>query len=110
MDERTDSPERLHRRAAHLRVFADRLGREFVGAVAALGENFDERHTQRRFGLLHLCDDGLRHGLTGEAHEGGRRVVVEAPLGRPPVFSLGVDREDLREARDLHCPASLTLP
>ncbi|MEM1031135.1 MAG: TIM-barrel domain-containing protein [Myxococcota bacterium] len=33
---------------------------------------------------------------TGNAREGGQRVDVDAPLGRPPVFHLGSDRPDLR--------------
>lgn len=33
---------------------------------------------------------------TGEARDGGRRVVVDAPIGRPPVFSRDRDRSDLR--------------
>jgi alpha-glucosidase len=36
------------------------------------------------------------HVWTGEEHEGGRSIEVEAPIGSPPVFSLGRDREDLR--------------
>ncbi|MFM7737432.1 MAG: TIM-barrel domain-containing protein [Alphaproteobacteria bacterium] len=36
---------------------------------------------------------------TGAALEGGRRVVVDAPIGRPPVFSRDRDREDLRAIR-----------
>ncbi len=36
------------------------------------------------------------HVWTGEAHEGGRRITVDAPIGSPPVFSRGADREDLR--------------
>ena len=33
---------------------------------------------------------------TGEMQEGGQRVSVDAPIGSPPVYSLGEDREDLR--------------
>ena len=36
------------------------------------------------------------HVWTGTSYEGGRRVTVDAPLGSPPVFSLGRDRADLR--------------
>jgi len=36
------------------------------------------------------------HVFTGEMHEGGATVTVDAPLGQPPVFSLGEDRADLR--------------
>lgn len=36
------------------------------------------------------------HVWTGEPHEGGRTVEVDAPVGSPPVFSLGRDRPDLR--------------
>ena len=34
---------------------------------------------------------------TGESVQGGQRVDVEAPLGSPPVFSLGEDRTDIRD-------------
>jgi alpha-glucosidase (family GH31 glycosyl hydrolase) len=33
---------------------------------------------------------------TGQSQEGGKRVMVDAPIGKPPVFSRGVDRADLR--------------
>ncbi len=33
---------------------------------------------------------------TGEMHEGGQTITVDAPIGSPPVFNLGEDRSDLR--------------
>lgn len=36
------------------------------------------------------------HVFTGESFEGGRTVSVDAPIGTPPVFSLGSDRPELR--------------
>ncbi len=33
---------------------------------------------------------------TGESLEGGQRTTVDAPIGSPPVYSLGEDRTDLR--------------
>ncbi|MEO1272899.1 MAG: alpha-glucosidase, partial [Myxococcota bacterium] len=36
------------------------------------------------------------HVWTGVSWEGPARVVVEAPIGMPPVFSRGGDRADLR--------------
>ena len=33
---------------------------------------------------------------TGDTFEGGATLTVDAPIGSPPVFSLGVDRPDLR--------------
>jgi alpha-glucosidase len=33
---------------------------------------------------------------TGEAVQGGQRSAVDAPIGNPPVYSFGQDREDLR--------------
>ena len=33
---------------------------------------------------------------SGEQHDGGTVVTVDAPLGSPPVFSFGQDRSDLR--------------
>jgi sulfoquinovosidase len=59
---------------------------------------------------LYLPDGTWYDVFTGESLAGGRRAVVDAPLGRPPVFSLGVDRPDLRDAWTLHCPAAITLP
>ena len=35
---------------------------------------------------------------TGERHEGGRSIRVEAPLGSPPLFARDADRSDLRMA------------
>lgn len=37
------------------------------------------------------------HVFTGERFDGGRTVSVAAPIGTPAVFSLGVDRTDLRD-------------
>jgi alpha-glucosidase (family GH31 glycosyl hydrolase) len=37
----------------------------------------------------------------GAAMEGGARVVVDAPMGYPPVYSLGVDRPELRQLEAL---------
>lgn len=36
------------------------------------------------------------HVWTGDVYEGGRDTDVAAPIGSPPVFSLGRDRTDLR--------------
>lgn len=33
---------------------------------------------------------------TGQSQDGGKRVMVDAPIGKPPVFSRGMDRADLR--------------
>lgn len=35
---------------------------------------------------------------TGASMEGGRTVTVDAPIGSPPLFALGADRADLRDA------------
>jgi alpha-glucosidase len=35
---------------------------------------------------------------TGDSIEGGQRATVDAPIGRPPVYSFGRDRDDLRNA------------
>jgi alpha-glucosidase len=35
---------------------------------------------------------------TGNPTEGGQRATVDAPIGSPPVYSLGQDRDDLRNA------------
>jgi alpha-glucosidase len=36
------------------------------------------------------------HVWTGTEHAGGTTIEVDAPIGSPPVFSLGVDRPELR--------------
>ncbi len=36
------------------------------------------------------------HVWTGATHEGPATVTIDAPIGSPPVFSLGEDRPDLR--------------
>ncbi len=33
---------------------------------------------------------------TGQSQSGGKRVMVDAPMGKPPVFSRDTDRPDLR--------------
>jgi sulfoquinovosidase len=36
------------------------------------------------------------HVWTGDAYIGGTTIEIDAPIGSPPVFSLGADRPDLR--------------
>jgi alpha-glucosidase len=36
------------------------------------------------------------HLWTGQSYEGGQSIEVDAPIGSPPVFTLGVDRPELR--------------
>jgi len=38
---------------------------------------------------------------SGAAFAGGARLTVDAPMGYPPVYSLGVDRPELRQAESL---------
>jgi alpha-glucosidase (family GH31 glycosyl hydrolase) len=38
---------------------------------------------------------------TGDVFEGGQRRSVDAPIGSPPVFSRGEDRDDLRNAESM---------
>ena len=38
---------------------------------------------------------------SGEAIEGGKRMIVDAAIGSPPVYSLGTDLPQLREAESL---------
>ncbi|MFW5739450.1 MAG: TIM-barrel domain-containing protein [Myxococcota bacterium] len=45
---------------------------------------------------LYLPPGTWYHVWTGDSYEGGQRVQVDAPIGSPPVFSLGQDRPDLR--------------
>jgi alpha-glucosidase len=33
---------------------------------------------------------------TGESVQGGQTIMVDAPIGSPPVYARGQDREDLR--------------
>jgi alpha-glucosidase (family GH31 glycosyl hydrolase) len=37
------------------------------------------------------------HAWTGEQYEGGQTIVIDAPVGSPPVFSRDEDRPALRE-------------
>ncbi len=45
---------------------------------------------------LYLPPGTWFHVWTGTSYEGGRTITVDAPIGSPPVFSLGVDRPELR--------------
>ena len=36
------------------------------------------------------------HVWSGDEHQGGTTISVDAPVGSPPVFALGEDRDDLR--------------
>lgn len=45
---------------------------------------------------LYLPPGTWFHIWTGDSYEGGHRITVAAPIGSPPVFSLGGAREDLR--------------
>ena len=47
---------------------------------------------------VYLPDGSWFDVWTGKPIDGGRRLTVDAPIGRPPVFSRGVDRTDLRDA------------
>jgi alpha-glucosidase len=38
---------------------------------------------------------------TGESIQGGQRMTVDAPIGSPPVYSRGEDRDDLRDWQSL---------
>lgn len=44
------------------------------------------------------------HVWTGDMHTGGQTITVAAPIGQPPVFSLGVDRADIRGVSDQLLP------
>ena len=45
---------------------------------------------------LYLPNGTWYHVWSGEVYEGGQTVTIGAPLGSPPVFSLGEDRPELR--------------
>lgn len=45
---------------------------------------------------VYLPPDTWFHVWTGERFEGPDTVEIEAPIGSPPVFSRGEDRDDLR--------------
>ncbi|MEM9071860.1 MAG: TIM-barrel domain-containing protein [Myxococcota bacterium] len=45
---------------------------------------------------VYLPEGEWFHVFTGERFEGGQTLTVDAPIGTPPVFSLGRDRADLR--------------
>jgi alpha-glucosidase len=45
---------------------------------------------------VYLPEGDWFHIWTGDKYTGGQRITVAAPIGSPPVFSLGEDRPDLR--------------
>ena len=45
---------------------------------------------------LYLPPGTWYHVWTGDTYEGGVTLTIDAPIGSPPVFSLGEDRPDLR--------------
>jgi alpha-glucosidase len=47
---------------------------------------------------VYLPSGNWFHVWSGESYEGSATVEVAAPIGEPPVFSLGDDRSDLRQA------------
>lgn len=64
------------------------LGRDLLVAPV-LAEGATERQ-------VYLPDGVWFDVWTGERFEGRQTIVVAAPIGRPPVFSRGADRSDLR--------------
>ena len=45
---------------------------------------------------VYLPDGVWFHLWTGTAHTGPTEIIVEAPIGSPPVFSRGSDRAEFR--------------
>ena len=45
---------------------------------------------------LYLPPGTWYHVWTGDNYEGGVTLTIDAPIGSPPVFSLGEDRPDPR--------------
>lgn len=45
---------------------------------------------------LYLPPGTWYHVWTGDTYDGGATLTIDAPIGSPPVFSLGGDRPDLR--------------
>jgi alpha-glucosidase len=64
-----------------------------LGSTLLVAPVVTEGATQRS---VYLPPGTWFHVWTGRMFEGGQSVSVEAPIGAPPVFSLGRDRADLR--------------
>lgn len=64
-----------------------------IGEQLLVAPVVEEGATTRQ---VYLPPGSWFHVWTGEEHAGGTTVTVEAPIGSPPVFSLGQDRADLR--------------
>jgi len=82
-----------------LLVFPDDAESAHIDDEAMLGNTLliapvvEEGATTRS---VYLPPGSWFHVFTGERYEGGQRIMVPAPIGTPPVFSLGVDRPELR--------------
>lgn len=80
-------------------AFPDDLESRHISDEAMLGDTLliapvvEEGATERS---VYLPPGTWFHVFTGERYDGGQRVTVPAPIGTPPVFSLDVDRSDLR--------------
>lgn len=80
-------------------VFSDDVGSRAISDQFMIGDTLlvapvvVEGATSRE---VYLPPGTWFHVWTGATYEGGRTVTIEAPIGSPPVFSLGTDRADLR--------------
>jgi alpha-glucosidase len=80
-------------------VFPDDVPSRRVSDAFMLGDTLlvapvvEEGATRRE---VYLPPGTWFHVWTGTQHEGGRTITIEAPIGSPPVFSLGRDRPELR--------------
>ncbi|MBX7191126.1 MAG: hypothetical protein K1X94_03660 [Sandaracinaceae bacterium] len=64
-----------------------------IGDTLLVAPVLNEGQTSRE---VYLPPGTWFHVWTGTSYEGGRSITIEAPIGSPPVFSLGTDRADLR--------------
>ncbi|MBX3246191.1 MAG: hypothetical protein KF901_03335 [Myxococcales bacterium] len=64
-----------------------------IGETLYVAPVIEEGATTR---TLYLPEGSWFHVWTGTRYEGGQTITVDAPIGAPPVFSLGEDRTDLR--------------
>ncbi len=86
------------------RAFAD--SDDFMFGPQLLVANVVEAGARERRVYLPRCDHGWFDFHTGEHHEGGRDIVVSAPLGHIPLFARAgaivpmTDREDFAQLHD----------
>jgi alpha-glucosidase len=74
-------------------MVADLSDQYMLGPNLLVAPITEEGATSRE---VYLPEGTWFHVWTGDSYEGPQTLSIDAPIGSPPVFSLGADREDLR--------------